>query len=79
MSLPGLVSGSVRSSGLVDIECSPIDVVLDANVVLAAEPAIKLNVEDELESGSNNEPVEWEGIMKLDDNVLDSVVVVSND
>ena len=53
--------------------------VLDLNVVLAAEPVIKLNVEDELESGSSNEPVEWEGNVKLDDNVLDSVVVASND
>ena len=53
--------------------------VLDVNVVLAAEPVIKPIVEDELEYGSNNEPVECEGIVKLGDNVLDNVVVVSND
>ena len=53
--------------------------VLDVNVVLAAEPVIKLNAEDVLEYGSSNEPVEWEGIVKLGDNVLDSVVIASND
>ena len=48
-------------------------------MVLATERVIKLNVEAELEYGSSNESVKWELNVKLGDNVLDSVVVASND